>query len=141
MHILFLISNKAKISELKKINLILNDLINNNYFIYLLNIPKNSHQLSYYLKLHNYSNYKIIGLNETDILKRLDKIVLNNKIEKIIVLGLTHFDYLSLHLEKFIGTNIDLYFIVPMYNTKSDAVFFINQGAYLMNHIDDLKNN
>lgn len=141
MHVLFLISSSARISELKKINLILNDLIKNDYHICLLNIPDNISKICHYLKKLNYENYSIIGLNESNVLNNINRILTNNNIEKIIVLGLRYFDKLSFWLDKLIGTNIDLYFILPNYQTKSDATFFINQGAYLMNHIDDLKNN
>lgn len=138
MHVLFLISSQAKISELKKISLILEDLIDKNYYIYLLNTIKGNQEAHFYLKQHQYYHYQIIEVDKQQTNKDIFELIHLYPIEKIIVLGLSYFDSLSYYLDKFIGTNIDLYIVVPSYRIKSDASFFINQGAYLYNHIDDL---
>ncbi|MDF9866755.1 hypothetical protein OKW22_000309 [Bacilli bacterium PM5-3] len=140
MEVLLIVSPSARINEIKKLELILNELILFEYKIMFLNIGHSSKEIISYLKKQHYYNYHLIGediptYQISDNFTNLKKYSISN----IIILGLRHKDNITKYLDEYIGTNTNLFVIAGEYGIINDGTKLVNDGAYLLNSIYDFK--
>ena len=138
MDILVIVSPTARISEVKKLSLLLNDLMKEQYKILFVKISKSNKKIEEYLLNHNYHNFECLLDNDLSVAAKLVKLR-EIQINNIIVLGLVNNDNLTKYLDYYIGTNTNLFIVTPTYGIFSDASLLVNEGAYLLNSKYDLK--
>ena len=140
MEVLIIISPSARISELKKIPMILNDLIKNKVKILFINIGVNNKKIEKYLLNAKYYDYEclIADIPYRNINEKFEQLK-KYQITNIIVLGLVYHDNMTKYLNHYIGTNTNIFIVTSAYGTHSDGTTLINEGAYILSTICDLK--
>lgn len=137
MEVLVIVSLHIRINEIKKSYDVLDDLIEEKIFIYLLNVWGQNNLMKKHLIKHNYDKFKVVGNASYSLVETL---ALIKNIENMIVIGLKSSDPLTEYLYQYIGTNTNIFVVAPNYGVYSDATLLINEGAYLMSTRYDLKN-
>ena len=137
MEVLIIISPNAKMSELKKIPKLVDDLVKRNIKIIFMNIGFNQSLENYLVKI-KYSNFNKLNFSMKYSIEEKFILLKEYYFENIIVLGLIKNDKITKFLDYYIGTNTNLFLITPKYGVYSDSFSLINDGAYLLGSVNDL---
>ncbi|MDR3214927.1 MAG: hypothetical protein LBT75_01445 [Bacilli bacterium] len=137
MKVLVIVSNKVHISEIKKIKLIIDDLINLKAMIYYSDYSYHNLMIKEGLDKKAYSHQSLFFIKNKPI-NAIKTQLLHHKMNKVIIIGLVHHDPLTKLIDVFIELGIDCFIVIPPYGIFSDASLLVNQGAWLFNHVTDL---
>lgn len=122
-----MLSNNIKCSEFKKAMRIIKDLIRLDCSFYLLD---NSNKIKTLLNICNnnhFHKYKIINDCNLDF-------------DDIIVIGLRRYDKTTKLLDRYIGTNTNIYIVPNEYGIYTDGTVLVNDGALLLTNLYYIEN-
>lgn len=138
--VLIISSLHTPISVSKMSMQLLKDLVLYDYKVYSLNLPSFNKDIKRYYESINYQNHTLIG-KDTNTIHEVFEILesYENKFNKIIVLGFKKYDFLMKYLEKYIGTNYNIFVVASPYGYDNDLETLVNEGAILMQSILSLK--